>query len=71
MKAATSNFVERKGGRVKVEIAVFIGELLGAESKCVGNPFGLSCRCRVLYEIELCQEHFLGVILAGRRKPVG
>jgi hypothetical protein len=38
MNAAASDVVERKGGRVKVEIAVFIGELLGAETKCEGKP---------------------------------
>jgi hypothetical protein len=39
MNAAASNVVERKGGRVKVEIGVFIGELLGAETKMQGKPF--------------------------------
>jgi hypothetical protein len=33
MNAAASNVVERKGGRVKVEIAVFIGELLGRRNE--------------------------------------
>jgi len=40
--AAASNVVERKGGRVKVEIAVFIGELLCAETKMRGRPRFLS-----------------------------
>jgi hypothetical protein len=39
MNAAASNVVEREGGRVKVEIVVFIGELLGAETKMRVIPF--------------------------------
>jgi hypothetical protein len=42
MNAVASDVVERKGGRVKVEIAVFTGELLGAETKCEGKPFLIS-----------------------------
>jgi hypothetical protein len=42
MNAAASDVVERKDGRVKVEIAVFTGELLGAETKCGGKPFPIS-----------------------------
>jgi hypothetical protein len=39
MNAAASNVVERKGGGVKMENAVFIGELLGAETKMGGKSF--------------------------------
>jgi hypothetical protein len=34
MNAAISKVLEREGGRVRAEIAVFIGELLVAEVKC-------------------------------------
>jgi hypothetical protein len=33
MNAAGSSVVERKGERLNMEIAVFIGELLGAETE--------------------------------------
>jgi hypothetical protein len=57
MNAAASNVVERRGGRVKVEIAVFIAELLGARNQNARGSIEESLRRpRVLYFIEYCQE---------------
>src|SRR5580704_3587042 len=57
MNAAASNVVERRGGRVKVEIAVFIAELLGARNQNARGSIEESLRRpRVLYFREYCQE---------------
>jgi hypothetical protein len=52
MNAAASKVVERKGGRAKAEIAIFMGGLLGVEIKMRGKPLRDSRICRVLYVIE-------------------